>query len=74
MVPDVSWPGHLRGDIAFEAVRFAYPSRPDTPALDGFSLDLGNLFLEDLRRCLDYFAKNPVTVPLTESESGGYKH
>ena len=40
----------------------------------GFSLDLGNLFLEDLRRCLDYFAKNPVTVPLTESESGGYKH
>nr|WP_321502211.1 glutamate decarboxylase [uncultured Dethiosulfovibrio sp.] len=40
----------------------------------GFSLDLGNLFLGDLRRCLDYFEKNPVTVPLTESESGGYKH
>ncbi len=40
----------------------------------GFSLDLGNLFLEDLQRCLDYFKKNPVTVSLTESESGGYKH
>ena len=40
----------------------------------GFSLDLGNLFLEDLQRCLDYFAKNPVTVSLTESEGGGYKH
>jgi ATP-binding cassette subfamily B protein len=27
-----------RGDLAFEAVTFAYPSRPQVPALDGFSL------------------------------------
>ncbi len=26
-----------RGDIAFEAVRFSYPTRPDTTALQGFS-------------------------------------
>jgi ATP-binding cassette subfamily B protein len=27
-----------RGEIAFEDVRFAYPGRPELPALDGFSL------------------------------------
>ena len=27
-----------RGTVSFEAVRFRYPSRPDTPALDGFDL------------------------------------
>ncbi len=31
-------PQPLRGDIVFESVRFAYPSRPDTPALSDFSL------------------------------------
>lgn len=29
-----------RGEIAIEAVRFAYPSRPQTPALDGVSLEV----------------------------------
>lgn len=33
-------PEPARGALAFEAVRFAYPSRPDTPALDGFNLDV----------------------------------
>lgn len=31
-------PASVRGEIALEAVRFAYPSRPETPALDAFSL------------------------------------
>lgn len=31
-------PGQLRGEVAFEDVRFHYPSRPDAPALEGFSL------------------------------------
>ena len=31
-------PEPARGEIAFEGVRFAYPGRPDLPALDGFSL------------------------------------
>ncbi len=28
----------IAGDVRFDDVTFAYPSRPDTPALDGFSL------------------------------------
>jgi ATP-binding cassette subfamily B protein len=29
-----------RGTVSFERVAFRYPSRPDTPALDGFSLEV----------------------------------
>jgi ATP-binding cassette subfamily B protein len=29
-----------RGDVAFENVSFAYPTRPDTPAIDGVSLSV----------------------------------
>ena len=30
----------LRGELGFQSVRFHYPSRPDAPALEGFSLDV----------------------------------
>jgi len=40
----------------------------------GVSRDLGDLLLADMQRCLEYFKKNPVTVPLTEAEAGGYSH
>lgn len=40
----------------------------------GVSRDLGDLLLEDMRRCIDYFEKNPVRTPLTEETAGGYKH
>ena len=33
-------PGAAAGRVRFEDVRFNYPSRPDTPALDGFTLDI----------------------------------
>ncbi len=33
-------PEPSRGDLAFERVRFFYPSRPDTPALDDFTLTI----------------------------------
>ena len=36
----VPMPPHGRGTVAFEAVTFHYPSRPDTPALDQFSIDV----------------------------------
>jgi ATP-binding cassette subfamily B protein len=29
-----------RGDVSFERVRFAYPTRPDRPVLDGFDLHI----------------------------------
>jgi ATP-binding cassette subfamily B protein len=34
----VPLPKPPRGEVAFEAVTFAYPGRPDLPALNGFSL------------------------------------
>ena len=33
-------PSPARGTVSFEAVTFRYPSRPDTPALDAFTLDV----------------------------------
>src|SRR4029079_8190149 len=45
VVPQVKAPAHpvalpvpARGEVAFEKVRFFYPSRPETPALDNMSL------------------------------------
>jgi ATP-binding cassette subfamily B protein len=36
----VAMPVPGRGSVAFEAVTFHYPTRPDAPALDAFSLDV----------------------------------
>ena len=33
-----AWPGRCRGDVAFEGVQFAYPSRREVPVLSDFSL------------------------------------
>jgi ATP-binding cassette subfamily B protein len=33
-------PSPARGDVAFERVSFAYPTRPDAPAIDGASLSV----------------------------------
>ena len=38
------------------------------------SLDLGDLLLGDMRRCIEYFKENPVTTPMTERTAGGYRH
>ena len=39
-----------------------------------FSRDLADLLADDIERSLEYFAKNPVSSPLTEGEAGGYRH
>ncbi|MFZ9708636.1 MAG: ABC transporter transmembrane domain-containing protein [Steroidobacteraceae bacterium] len=39
-LPALPAAGTAAGRVQFDAVRFHYPSRPDTPALDGFSLDI----------------------------------
>lgn len=36
----VALPRPVRGQVVFEGVRFCYPSRPETPALEGFTLAL----------------------------------
>jgi ATP-binding cassette subfamily B protein len=35
-------PARSQGRIAFEGVRFRYPSRPETPALDGYTLEIAS--------------------------------
>jgi len=40
----------------------------------GFSRDLADLLVEDLKRSIDYLKMNPVTHNASEAESGGYKH
>jgi len=47
VVPEISapvnptpFPSPARGTVTFDDVTFRYPSRPDTPALDGFQLEV----------------------------------
>ncbi len=40
----------------------------------GVSQDLASMLLKNLKHCIDYFAKNPVTNKGSEVESGGFKH
>lgn len=40
----------------------------------GFSRDLANLLVDNLKRCKASLEKNPVMLRTTEKESGGYKH
>ena len=41
----------------------------------GVSRDLADLLMhDDLKRCMAYFEKNPVTHKGIEAESGSYKH
>ncbi len=40
----------------------------------GFSHDMADLLLNDLKSCIDYFKKHPVSVSLSEEEAGSFKH
>lgn len=40
----------------------------------GFSRDLANLLVDDLKRCIDYYQRNPVVNKGNEADSGGFKH
>jgi glutamate decarboxylase len=40
----------------------------------GFSEDLGNLLIEDMRAALTHFEKHPVGVPLTAFEAASFDH
>ena len=40
----------------------------------GVSRDLADLLVTDLKSCMAYFEKNPLTHKGNEADSGGYKH
>jgi glutamate decarboxylase len=40
----------------------------------GFSRDMADLFLADVRRCLDQLAAHPPSSPLTHTEAGTFNH
>jgi glutamate decarboxylase len=40
----------------------------------GVSRDLVSLLVDDLKRCLAYFEKHPVDVPMNAGEAGGFHH
>lgn len=40
----------------------------------GFSYDMGNLLVDDMKRALAHFEQHPVSVSLTEKETGGFSH
>lgn len=40
----------------------------------GVSRDLASLLIDDFQRSLDFFARHPVTHPLTEDEAAGFNH
>ncbi len=41
---------------------------------NGFNKDLADLLINDFKRALQYFEKNPVKQRLTEAEAGGHHH
>ena len=41
---------------------------------NGFNLDLADLLLEDFRKAIKYFQKNPITHSITEEDAGGFHH
>ncbi|MHC5310005.1 glutamate decarboxylase [Myroides sp. LJL116] len=40
----------------------------------GFSRDMADLLLSDLKRCIEYFEKHPISVPLTSDEGSSFHH
>ncbi|NRA21076.1 MAG: glutamate decarboxylase [Oceanospirillaceae bacterium] len=40
----------------------------------GVSMDLAALLIEDIKRCLDYFNKHPITTPLNDEEGRSFSH
>lgn len=40
----------------------------------GFSRDMADLLLSDLKSCISYFKNHPVSVALTEAEASTFKH
>lgn len=40
----------------------------------GVSRDLASLLIDDIQRCLDYFAQHPTAVPMSEEDGSSFHH
>ena len=63
LVPAYTLPAN-REDLAIQRILVKH----------GFSKDLASLLMKDYVDSVNHFTKHPVAVPLTEEESGGFKH
>lgn len=63
LVPAYSMPAN-RTDLVIQRILVKH----------GFSYDMGNLLIEDMKRALEHFEKHPVSIALTEEETGGFSH
>jgi len=63
LVPAYTLPAN-REDLAIQRILVKH----------GFSKDLAQLMMNDYVDAVNHFSKHPVSVPLTEEESGGFKH
>ena len=62
-VPAYSMPAH-REDLVVMRVLVRH----------GFSRDMGNLLIDDIKRAMAHFVAHPVSNPLTETEAGSNSH
>ncbi|WP_201747865.1 glutamate decarboxylase [Chitinophaga vietnamensis] len=64
----------------WQIAAYPLPSKMDDVVIQrvlvrhGFSRDMADLLIADIKRAIDYFVKHPITVPLTREEAGGYAH
>lgn len=63
LVPAYSMPAN-RNDLVIQRILVKH----------GFSYDMANLLVDDMKRALTHFEKHPVSVAMTEQETGGYNH
>jgi glutamate decarboxylase len=63
LVPAYTLPAN-REDLAIQRILVKH----------GFSKDLASLMMNDYVDAVNHITKHPVSVPLTEEESGGFKH
>ncbi|MFB6455328.1 glutamate decarboxylase [Chitinophaga sp. Hz27] len=64
----------------WQIAAYPLPSKMDKVVIQrilvrhGFSRDMADLLIKDIKRAIDYFQKHPISVPLTREEAGGYAH
>ncbi len=63
LVPAYSMPAN-RNDMVIQRILVKH----------GFSYDMANLLVKDMKHTMDYFDRHPVAIHMTHDEAGGYTH